>query len=131
LSESPGPLNYSPKPANPWCSGNVMVIIMSTLIKIIALMELFEGEQMRKTPFISGYRPHFRFEGSSERFSGKIVLDNSKEFLPGTKKRVQVFFKRTLNVRLLQIGKPFTIDENGIIILGEGEILEIFLDQLI
>lgn len=61
------------------------------MIKILAEVELYQGEGKRKTPFTSGYRPQFEFVKES-RTSGEISLINMTEFSPGDKGIVHVRF---------------------------------------
>lgn len=43
---------------------------MTELIKVLATLELFSGEQMRKQPFTTNYRPIFEFKNARTKLSG-------------------------------------------------------------
>jgi translation elongation factor EF-Tu-like GTPase len=94
------------------------------MIKIKAKIKLFKSDAGRRTPFTNGYRPLFNFI-TEMKTSGKITLKDRQEFLPGDEGIVEIEF---LNKEYLgndfEKGKKFTFDE-GIEILGDGEVLEI------
>ena len=93
-------------------------------IKIFAHLELFEGENMRKTPFLSGYRPVFEFEGARTKISARIDLIDNENFLPGTSGIVQItFLKGMISDDCFKKGEPFVISEGGKYNLGKGEII--------
>jgi len=95
---------------------------MVDLINILATIELFSGEQSRKTPFKSGYRPLFNFPGATTKISGSIKLIGADYFSPGSKGNVEItFIKGIIDDSYFKTGMKFTFDE-GRDILGEGEI---------
>jgi translation elongation factor EF-Tu-like GTPase len=89
------------------------------MFKIKARIYLYQYNA-RKTPFKSGYRPLFNLDDQT-KVSGKIDLIDGDFFYPGTQGEVLVTF---LNHNELKISSIFSFDE-GLKILGEGEILEI------
>lgn len=93
------------------------------MIKIKAKLYLYK-ENGRKTGFKTGYRPLFDF-GSSSKKSGQITLINQDIFDIGTKNDVYVEFLDYNFINDFKIGKKFYFDE-GLNLLGEGEILEIY-----
>lgn len=98
---------------------------MSKLITIIAKIELFAGEYMRKTPFVSGYRPVFDFVGARTKISGKIDLLDMNLFYPGSSAKVQISFnKDMISDSHFKIGETFTFGE-GVLPLGKGEIINV------
>lgn len=64
---------------------------MDTLIKAEAIVSLYEGQNKRVAPIISGYRPTFAFIKSS-RASGKVELIDEKELYPGKSCHANLFF---------------------------------------
>ena len=99
---------------------------MYELIKILAKIKLFSGENMRQTPFISEYRPAFDFKGARTKLSGRIDLIDREKFEPGSSGVVQVtFIKGMINDEYFTKGQTFFISEGGKYNLGEGEILEL------
>ena len=89
------------------------------MIKIKARIYLYQFNG-RKTPFKSGYRPLFNVDNQT-KISGKIDLIDGEFFNPGTQGEVFITF---LNNNELKINSVFCFDE-GLKILGEGEVLEI------
>jgi hypothetical protein len=73
------------------------------------------------TPFVSGYRPLFNFVDEMKK-SGKIILLDRREFLPGNEAEVEIVFldKQYLGDNFRD-GTKFTFDEDSIP-LGDGEI---------
>ena len=103
---------------------------MYELIKVLANIELFAGENMRQTPFFSEYRPVFDFVGAGTKISGRIDLINMDKFMPGTSGVVQVtFIKGMISDNYFTKGESFTISEGGKYTLGKGDILEIIIDK--
>lgn len=93
-------------------------------IFVLAHLELFTGENMRRTPFISTYRPGFDFKGARTRISGRIDLIDKESLVPGTSATVQVtFLNGMINDEHLKKGVSFTFSE-GRYVLGKGEIIE-------
>lgn len=92
------------------------------MVKIIAHIKLYKG--VRKTPFLSGYRPLFNFT-KEMKTSGSIILIEKEQFLPGEEGEVEILF---VNKQYLGddfgIGLTFFFGE-GEAILGEGIIKEI------
>jgi translation elongation factor EF-Tu-like GTPase len=98
---------------------------MDELITIITKIELFSGEKMRKTPFVTGYRPLFDFVGAKTKISGSIDLININLFSPGMSEIVQIrFIKGVINDAHFKVGETFAFGEGGNH-LGKGEILEV------
>ena len=89
------------------------------MVKVKAEIELYSGENKRKTPFVSGYRPLFDIIGET-KLSGMIDLIDRTEFSPGEKGIVEIRFL----VNDLQKGLEFHFFE-ALEPLGEGYILEI------
>lgn len=93
------------------------------MIKVIANIKLYK--EGRKTSFHSGYRPMFSFI-EEMKTSGKINLIDRIEFRPGEEGEVEINF---ISIKYLgddfKKGKKFTFGE-GLELLGEGEIKEIF-----
>lgn len=94
------------------------------MIKVLAKLKLLSGNNKRKTPFISGYRPLFEFiEGRLT--SGSITLIDRKLLYPGEETKVEIIF---LNKELLgndfDIGVMFNFYEAKEI-LGTGKIIKI------
>ena len=105
---------------------------MYELIKVLAKIELFAGENMRQTPFSNGYRPVFNFVNAKTKISGKIDLIEINSFAPGTSEIVQVtFIKGMISNDYFRKGETFTISEGGEYNLGKGEILEVITDKKI
>jgi translation elongation factor EF-Tu-like GTPase len=100
---------------------------MSELIKVLAKLKLFSGENMRQTPFFSKYRPVFNFDGAITKISGRIdLIGEVKSFAPGALGIVQLsFIKGIISDTYFKEGEIFTISEGGEYILGEGEILKL------
>ena len=95
-------------------------------IQILAQLKLFSGENMRRTPFVSTYRPIFEFEGARTKISGRIDLIGMNSFEPGTENTVYVtFLKGMISDDNFRKGRTFKISEGGKYNLGEGEILEV------
>lgn len=59
-------------------------------VTVKAILTLYKGTTKRKTPIISGYRPHFKF--SSMRTSGSIKICNAERVYPGEQAIVYVTF---------------------------------------
>lgn len=98
---------------------------MPELVKVIADIELFAGENMRQIPFVSKYRPAFDFTGAKTKISGRIDLINMNEFAPGKSGIVQVtFIKGIIPDSYFKKGQLFTISEGGRYDLGKGIIIE-------
>lgn len=99
---------------------------MYELIKILANINLFSGENVRQTPFDSKYRPIFEFIGAKTKISGRIDLIDREKFEPGSCGVVQVtFIKGMIDDEYFKKDQPFFISEGGNDNLGEGKILEI------
>jgi len=98
------------------------------MIKVKAKIKLYKSDVGRKTAFANGYRPLFNFI-KEMKTSGQITLRDRVEFIPGDEGIVEIDF---LNKEYLGIdfgrGKKFTFDE-GIKVLGDGEILEIVKEE--
>ena len=94
------------------------------MIKVKAKIKLFEGENKRKTPFDTGYRPLFNFIKKTKT-SGQITLMDRELFKPGEEGIVEIIF---LNKEYLGedfgIGTSFKFYESEEP-LGEGEILDV------
>jgi translation elongation factor EF-Tu-like GTPase len=98
---------------------------MYELIKILANIELYAGDKMRKSPFTSNYRPLFDFIGMRTKISGRIDLTDRDEFAPGNSGVVQItFHKEMISDNYSQKGVSFTFGE-GTHALGKGEIIEV------
>jgi translation elongation factor EF-Tu-like GTPase len=98
---------------------------MYHLIKVLAKIELLSGENARNKPIFNGYRPLFNFKEEKTKISGRIDLIEMPLFEPGMKGTVQItFIKGMINDRHFTVGEQFTFDE-GIQILGSGEIVEV------
>lgn len=105
-------------------------IIMYDLIKVLAEIELFAGENMRQLPFYSKYRPLFDFIGATTKISGSIDLINMDSFVPGKSGIVEItFIKGTISDSYFKKGEPFTISEGGKFNLGKGKIIDIITDK--
>lgn len=103
---------------------------MNELIKVLANIELFTGENMRQTSFNNGYRPMIDFANAQTKISGRIDLINMNEFRPGTSGVVQItFIKGMVSDNYFKKGVSFTISEGGKYTLGKGEILETISDK--
>jgi translation elongation factor EF-Tu-like GTPase len=100
---------------------------MYQLIKVLANIELFKGENMRQFPFYSKYRPVFCFEGAKTRISGSIdLIGDIESFEPGASNVVHItFLKGIIDDAFFKKGQPFTFSEGGKSELGKGEILKI------
>lgn len=95
-------------------------------LKILADIQLFEGENMRQVPFVTGYRPLFNFIGASTKISGRIDLINRESFAPGVHDIVQItFLKDMIDNKHFKLNQSFTFSEGGEYNLGEGKIIEI------
>jgi translation elongation factor EF-Tu-like GTPase len=98
---------------------------MTELIKIKARLKLYEGKEMRQSPFVSKYRPIFDFPGAQTKLSGSIDLLDREAFHPGTSAIVEVsFIKGMVSEKFFTKGQSFTISEGGKNDLGHGEVLE-------
>jgi translation elongation factor EF-Tu-like GTPase len=77
------------------------------MVKVKAIIKLYKKEKGRKTPFVSGYRPLFRFIDKMKT-SGQITLIEKEKFCPGDEGEVEIIF---LNKEYLgndfEIGKKF------------------------
>jgi translation elongation factor EF-Tu-like GTPase len=97
------------------------------MLRIRARITLYnEG---RITSFISGYRPLFNFINEMKK-SGKIILLDRQEFLPGDEAEVDIIFidKQWLGEDFRK-GTKFTFGE-GLFPLGNGEIMEVSGDGI-
>lgn len=95
---------------------------MIEFISVLATIELFSDEHLRKTPFKSGYRPLFNFPGAATKISGSIKLIRGEYFSPGSKGDVEItFIKGIIDDSHIKSGVKFTFDE-GLDVLGEGVI---------
>ena len=95
------------------------------MIKVKALIKLYKGENVRKTPFITGYRPLFNFIDEMRK-SGQILLINNSKFFPGEQGFVDIeFINNEYMGSNFGIGTKFTFGEGGVP-LGEGEITHIY-----
>ena len=91
------------------------------MIKILAKIKLYN---VRKTAFVSGYRPLFNFIDEMKT-SGHITLLDRNEFSPGETGKVEIrFLHREYLGKNFSSGVKFTFDE-GSEPLGEGEIIKI------
>lgn len=80
--------------------------------------------RVRKTAFVSGYRPLFNFIAKTKT-SGKITLLDRNEFLPGDTAIVEIsFVDRAYLGSDFGPGTQFTFDEGGEPI-GRGTVVEI------
>ncbi|MGF7076237.1 translation elongation factor EF-Tu-like GTPase [Mucilaginibacter sp. 3215] len=61
------------------------------MIKVKASIKLYEGENVRKTPFTTGYRPLFNFI-TDVKTSGQISLIKHDKFFPGEQGSVDIEF---------------------------------------
>jgi translation elongation factor EF-Tu-like GTPase len=105
---------------------------MNELIKVLARIKLFSGENMRQTAFTNKYRPAFDFLETKTKISGRIDLIGIDSFKPGTENNVYVtFIKGMINDDNFRKGKIFKISEGGKYILGEGEIIEVLTDKIL
>jgi translation elongation factor EF-Tu-like GTPase len=93
------------------------------MIKVKAKIKLYKGECKRETPFKTGYRPHFKFDGGMKT-SGSITLVNQEHFLPDEEGVVEInFVNRESLGQSFGVGKSFYFYE-GEEPLGEGQVLE-------
>lgn len=98
---------------------------MYELIKVLAKMHLYSGENMRQSYFTSGYRPLFKFDAVPMRISGKVDLITEDSFYPGSFGTVQIsFIKGIISEESFRKGALFSFSE-GRNSIGEGEIIEI------
>src|SRR5687767_12454198 len=94
-------------------------------IKVLAKIDLVKGDKGRRSPIISGYRPHFEFVGARTRLSGRIDLINLKELPPGGSATVQLtFLTGMISNSHFKVGSDFKFSE-GSVPIGEGVITEI------
>ncbi|AKK73619.1 hypothetical protein HX13_21720 [Chryseobacterium sp. P1-3] len=92
------------------------------MITIRAKLNLYQD--VRQTPFISGYRP--TFDLGKGLTSGRILLlNNKKSFLPGEEDEVEINFlsKEFLGTKF-KVGEKVMFTE-GLTPVGEIEILKI------
>ncbi len=97
------------------------------MITIKAKLYLYNN--VRKTPFYSGYRPTFDF-GAESLTSGRItLLQEKKSFFPGEEEEVEIdfLFKEFLGKKC-KIGEKIVFTE-GLTKIGEIEILEIISEE--
>ena len=93
-------------------------------IFVLAHLKLFEGENMRRTPIYSKYRPIFDFKGARTKVSARIDLLDRESLVPGSSTTVQItFLQGMIDDKYFKKDEPFTFTE-GNFILGEGKILE-------
>lgn len=94
------------------------------MIKIKAEIELYSGDEKRRTPFFSGYRPGFEFIAEM-RTDGAIKLLDRESFSPGEQGQVEIVF---LSGKYLgdsfSEGSKFRFFESAEPI-GEGTVMEI------
>lgn len=103
---------------------------MYKLVKVLANIELFIGENMRQTAFSSGYRPVFDFVNTKTKISGKIDLINMDTFVPGMSGIVEItFIQGMISDDYFKRGETFKISEGGKYSLGKGQILELISDK--
>lgn len=94
------------------------------MITIKAKIRLYKGKEFRQTPFHSGYRPLFLFDGG-EKTSGQIKLQDRTAFSPGDEDVVQVkFIHRDFLGKKFSEGASFKFYESKIA-LGEGTVVSI------
>jgi elongation factor Tu len=94
------------------------------MIKIKAKIKLYTGENKRRTPFATGYRPLFQFI-KEMKTSGQITLLNQEKFTPGDEGVVEIsFLHKEYLGQDFSVGKSFKFYESEEA-LGEGEILEV------
>jgi hypothetical protein len=94
------------------------------MIKVNARIRLTKGDDGRKTPFVSGYKPLFSFI-SDMKTSGKIILKEQLDFFPGDEGIVEiVFLDRNYLGPNFGIGSTFIFGE-GRGTLGDGTIIEL------
>lgn len=99
---------------------------MNEKIIVLVRLILFEGKNMRKHPFNSGYRPIFEFSGAKTKVSARIDLINSEKFYPGEAGMVKVtFIREVIEDSFFKITQQFFISEGGKYNLGKGEIVEV------
>lgn len=98
---------------------------MYDLIKVIARIEYKKNNGGRQSPFSSGYRPAFTFEGARTTLSGRIDLIEKNSFAQGDVGEVQItFIKGIIDDTYLKVGQQFTFAE-GFKPIGEGEIITV------
>ena len=98
------------------------------MIKISAKIKLYTGENKRKTPFVTGYRPLFQFI-SDTKTSGQITLRTQEKFMLGEEGIVEIsFLHKEYLGQDFRIGKSFNFYESEEP-LGEGEIIEILISN--
>ena len=94
------------------------------MVKVKARLKLYDGKEVRQTPFLTGYRPLFNFIPKTKA-SGHIILLDRNSFFPGDEAIVEIkFINSSCLGDSFQKGTKATFDE-GRIALGEVEILEI------
>ena len=99
---------------------------MSDLIKLKATIHLFAGDNVRQTPFASGYRPLFLFSNAKTKISGRIDLIGGHSFEPGSSGAVTIsFVSGIIDEIYFRVGEKFTFSE-GQNELGSGEIIDIY-----
>ncbi len=97
-------------------------------MKAKAKLKVYAGENKRRNPFTTGYRPMFEFV-PNKRTTGQITLLNQQELKPGEEGIVEIkFITREL------LGEDFDVGEKGYFYeakepLGEAEIIEIIHDN--
>ena len=95
---------------------------MVTIIK--SEIELYDCEEGRKTPFITGYRPLFNIKNQDVVISGQIILIDREIFQPGDKGVVEIRFLSKFLNEDFGPGSTFIFSE-GIAPLGEGIVKEV------
>ena len=98
---------------------------MNDLIKVRARIKYFKSDKGRQSPFLSGYRPAFTFNGARTILSGRINLIEKDSFAQGDIGEVEInFLKDMIDDNYFKVGQKFTFAE-GFSPLGEGEITEV------
>ncbi|HLW41831.1 MAG TPA: hypothetical protein VKY82_05640 [Flavobacterium sp.] len=94
------------------------------MIKVKAILNLYDGQHKRQTAFVSGYRPLFKFMDNMY-VSGQITLINQVDFKPGDKGLVYIsFLNDTYLGNHFEVGRKVKFYE-GEEPLGEAEVIEI------
>lgn len=93
------------------------------MIKCLARIKLYEGENKRKTPFTTGYRPLFQFIKET-RTSGHIRLLENEKIMPGEESVVEISFLHKEYLGDFKLGSMFKFYESEEP-LGEGEIIDV------
>jgi len=102
----------------------LILLHMDKLIQVLAKLEVFEGENMRRISISSGYRPAFKFESARTMLSGQIELLHEDYLRPGCSTILKIsFVKGIIDDSFFTQEEPFTFSE-GTNPLGRGQIIE-------